>query len=192
MMQPYGLILAGGRGRRMGGADKALLPFGSGTLLSNAIARLAPQVDRLAISANGDAARLGTGLPVLADATADFYGPLAGILAGLDWAAATGAETLVTVPVDTPFLPGDLVPRLLLPGGGLALAASATGPHPAIGLWPVTLRETLRGALAAGTRRVRDFTDAQGALSVPFPPAAIDPFFNVNTAADLARARGWL
>jgi molybdopterin-guanine dinucleotide biosynthesis protein A len=190
MRQPFGLILAGGRGSRMGGADKALLPFAGGTLLSRAFERFAPQVDRLAISANGDPARFPPGLPVLADALPDRPGPLAGILAGLDWAAGQGAESLVTVPVDAPFLPRDLVPRLLLPGGVLALAATEAGLQPTFGLWPVALRETLRRALAGGTRRVTEFTAAQGALAVPFPLARPDPFLNVNTPADLARAQG--
>ncbi len=194
MKQPFGLILAGGRGRAHGRrATRRLLPFGGGTLLAQVLARFAPQVDRLAISANGDPARFAAHrLPVLADALPGFPGPLAGILAGLDWAAAEGAETLATVPVDTPFLPQDLVARLLLPGGTLALAATAAGLQPAFGLWPVALRDPLRRALADGIRKVTDFTAAHGAMAVPFPPERIDPFLNVNTPADLALAQGLL
>ncbi len=143
-MRIFGLVLAGGQGRRMGGADKALLPFADGTLLDQAVARLGPQVDRLAVSANGDPARLSRfGLPVLPDDTP--LGPLSGLLVGLRWAAAEGATHLVTVPVDAPFLPGDLVPRLLLAGdGGPAVAQAGGRLHPVCGLWPWRRRRRWR------------------------------------------------
>ncbi|MCR8724921.1 molybdenum cofactor guanylyltransferase MobA [Frigidibacter sp. ROC022] len=194
MRQPFGLILAGGRGSRMGGADKAFLTLGGSSLLARVIDRFAPQVDRLALSANGDPARFsGFGLPVLPDPVPGFPGPLAGLLAGLDWAAGAGAETLVTVATDTPFLPPDLVPRLLLAGdGGPALAATPGGLHPTFALWPVTLAGALRDRLAAGHRRLSDFAAAHGAATASFPDQPFDPFLNINTAEDLARAEAML
>lgn len=194
MKQPFGLILAGGRGRRMGGADKALLTLGGASLLARVIDRFAPQVARLALSANGDPARFARfGLPVLPDPLPGFQGPLAGLLAGLDWAAAAGAEALVTVATDTPFLPPDLVPRLLLAGsGGPAVAATSDGLHPTFGLWPVAVAPALCAALNSGTRRVTDFATAQGAATAVFPDQPFDPFLNVNTAEDLAQAEALL
>lgn len=192
LQQTFGIILAGGAARRMGGGDKPLLALGDGTLLSHVIGRIAPQVAGLALSANGDPARFARfGLAVLADADAGRPGPLAGILAGMDWAAAAGAEALVSVAGDTPFLPPDLVPRLLLAGsGGPALAATSGGRHPTFGLWPVRLRDDLRAALARGERRVAAFANRHGAETAWFPDQPFDPFFNVNTPDDLARARG--
>lgn len=192
-MKPFGVILAGGRATRMDGADKALLPLGDETLLSRVVARFAPQVDRLAISANGGAARFeGAVLPVLPDSVAGFAGPLAGVLAGLDWAAAEGGASVVTAAVDTPFFPQDLVARLEQSGASVAVAATQGRAHPTFALWPVTLRDPLRTALQGGVRRVRNFADAQGALQVAFPKGKIDPFFNINTQADLERAEAML
>ena len=129
MRAPLGVILAGGRATRMGGGDKGLLQLGGATLLDHVIDRLSPQVAELALNANGDPARFAAyGLPVLADNISEFPGPLAGVLAGLDWAAARGAEAIVTAAADTPFFPCDLVPQLLLASEGrqhqLALAAT--------------------------------------------------------------------
>jgi molybdopterin-guanine dinucleotide biosynthesis protein A len=185
---PLGMILAGGQATRMGGGDKALRPFRGGTLLGAVIARLSPQVADLALNANGDPARLaGSGLPVIADSVPGQPGPLAGILAAMDWAAARGAESVLTAPCDTPFLPGDLVPRLLLAGsGGLALAASGGRVHPTAALWPVALRDDLRAALARGERKVRAFTDRYHAAIADFPLTSPDAFANANTPADLA------
>jgi molybdopterin-guanine dinucleotide biosynthesis protein A len=178
----------------MGGGDKPLLRLGTGTLLSHVIERFSPQVAALALSANGDGARFARfGLPVLPDADADRAGPLAGILAGLDWAAALGAEAVVSAAGDTPFLPPDLVPRLLLAAnGGPALAATARGRHPTFGLWPISLRDDLRAALARGERRVADFADLHRAEVASFRDQPFDPFFNVNTPDDLIRARAML
>ena len=189
MMQPHGLILMGGRATRMGGGDKGLLPLGDGTILGHVTDRLSPQVDRLALNANGDPARLThLGLPVLPDSLPDHPGPLAGTLAGLDWAAGLGATHIVTAAADTPFLPCDLVPQLLLAGGaqGFALAASPGGRQPTFGLWPVALRDALRGALRDGLRKIVQFTAAHGAGTAEFPDDAA--FFNVNTPEDLTRA----
>ncbi len=195
---PLGVILAGGLARRMGGGDKALLPLGGGTLLGHVIARLSPQVADLALNANGDAARFSTfGLPVLADSIEGFAGPLAGVLAGLDWAARQGASSIVTAATDTPFLPQDLVPRLLLAAeeAGTQVALAATDDpirgalhQPTFGLWPVALREDLRAALLDGTRKILDWTSRHNAATAAFSPAAFDPFFNVNRPEDLSRA----
>ena len=140
----FGLILAGGEGRRMGGADKALLPLAGRPLLAHVADRFEPQVERLALSANGDPARFAAfSFPVLADADDARLGPMAGLLAGLDWLAAMGGTHLATVSVDTPFLPCDLVPRLLLAGqetGGFAIAESQGRAHPTCGLWPLGSR----------------------------------------------------
>jgi molybdopterin-guanine dinucleotide biosynthesis protein A len=201
---PPGVILAGGRAERMGGADKALLPLGGATLLAHVTARLAPQCGPLALSANGDPARFAAlGLPVLPDRlpadVAAFPGPLAGLLAGMDWAAALGRTCLVTAAADTPFLPVDLVLRLRAAGGpdGPAVAASPDGEgrlrrHPTFGLWPVALRDDLRAVLAAGERKLGLWADRQGARIAAFPADPDDPFFNVNTPEDLARAGAML
>jgi molybdopterin-guanine dinucleotide biosynthesis protein A len=193
MKQPYAIILAGGRATRMGGGDKGLLPLGTSTLLDHVLKRIEPQVAAAAINANGDPARFARfGLPVLADPLDGFVGPLAGVLAGLDWAAQEGAETVVSVAADTPFFPCDLVPRLLLAADGmahpLALAATPDGRHPTFGLWPVALRDDLRAALEGGLRKVVQWTDVHGAQTAMFP-AEGDPFFNVNTPEDLALAQ---
>jgi molybdopterin-guanine dinucleotide biosynthesis protein A len=195
---PLGLILAGGRATRMGGGDKGLLRLGGRTLLERVVDRVSPQVEGLALNANGDPARFARfGLPVLADPLPGFPGPLAGVLAGLDWAAAQGANDVVSVAADTPFFPPDLVPRLLMARDEAAvpIALAATpGPerHPTFGLWPVALRDDLRAALEGGLRKVVDWTDRHGAASAVFPVGGYDPFFNVNTPEDLAKAEAML
>lgn len=185
-MRIYGLILAGGEGRRMGGVDKAFLPLAGRPLIAHAIDRLGPQVEELAISANGDPARFaGFGLPVLADQARQ--GPLSGVLAGLRWARAAGADAVVSVPVDTPFLPGDLVPRLWLAGDGGAAVAEAGGrTHPACGVWPVALADDLAAWLVAGEARVMGFAARHGAARAGFSDA--NAFLNLNAPDDLARA----
>lgn len=195
VIQPHGLILAGGQATRMGGGDKGRLLVGGRSLVRRVIDRIAPQVDALALSANGPPDRWrDLGLPVLADAMPDHPGPLAGVLAGLDWAAAQGCPHIVTAAADTPFLPPDLVPRLLDAAGpaGLALAATrAEGRHraqPTIGLWPAALREDLREALRGGTRKILHWTDRHGAGLAVFDEGPPDPFFNVNTPEDLLLA----
>ena len=188
-MRIFGVILAGGQGRRMGGADKALLPLAGRPLIAHAIDRLEPQVERLAISANGDPARFSRfGLPVLPDAGGS-HGPLSGLLAALDWAAPLGATHLVTAPTDAPFAPPDLTPRLLLAaeGTGAALARSGGNDHPTFGLWPVSARDALAAFLASGAKpRVRDFAAALHAARADFP--ADGAFANLNTPQDLATA----
>jgi molybdenum cofactor guanylyltransferase len=202
MQQPVGVILAGGLATRMGGGDKGRLMLGGQSLLGRVIDRFEPQVAGLALNANGDAARFADlGLPVLPDSVAEYPGPLAGVLAGLDWAAEMGATHIVTAAADTPFLPPDLVPQLLLAtergGSPIALAATRDAArgvlrHPTFGLWPVELRGDLRAALAEGLRKVVLWADRHGAANAVFPDTPFDPFFNVNTAEDLACAERML
>ncbi len=195
MTQPLGVILAGGQATRMGGGDKGRLQLGDRTILSHVIERLEPQVAGLALNANGDPARFADlGLPVIADSIDGFAGPLSGVLAGLDWAATQGASHIVTAAADTPFFPCDLVPRLMLAaeqaGADMALAATPGGRHPTFGLWPVALRDDLRGALLGGLRKVVLWTDQHGCGTAEFPDDAA--FFNVNTPDDLATAEAML
>ncbi len=184
------VILAGGRATRMGGGDKPLLRLHGQPILSHVIARVAPQVEALAISANGDPARFAAhALPVLADPLPGFPGPLAGILAGMDWAAGLGIDRLLSVPGDTPFLPGDLVARMQQ--ATFPMAASEGRAHPVVAIWPVALRDRLRQALIDGERRVGRFAAECGAERVDFTDAP-DPFFNINTPEDLATAEARL
>lgn len=183
-----GLILAGGQGQRMGGADKALLPLGPAPLIAHVSARFAPQVAGLAISANGPAARFeALGVPVLPDAEDhQGAGPLAGLIAGLDWAARQGAGWLATVSCDMPFVPQDLVARLAAAAAGRPAMARAGGRlHPTAALWPVAARQIVAARFAAGERRLR------AALHDPQPVDFHDdpdPFANINAPADLAAA----
>ncbi|MFZ0607288.1 MAG: molybdenum cofactor guanylyltransferase MobA [Xanthobacteraceae bacterium] len=191
-----GLVLAGGLARRMGGGDKARLLIGGKTILQRVLACLAPQCDRVIINANGDPARFAdTGLPVVADSIPDFAGPLAGILAGLDWAAAhmPAIEWLLSVPGDCPFLPRDLATRLHAARAAaktpLACARSGEWRHPVVGLWPIDLREDLRRALVDdGLRKIEIWTARHGVAIADWPAEPVDPFFNVNTPDDSARA----
>jgi molybdenum cofactor guanylyltransferase len=189
-----GVILAGGLSRRLGGGDKCLRLLGGRPVLAHIVERLRPQVDALALNANGDPARFAAfGLPVAADSVAGFAGPLAGILAGLDWAAGRrGITHVATAAADAPFLPLDLVQRLrrLLEaeGSDLACARSAGRAHPVFGLWPVALREELRAAVGGGLRKVDQWTARYRLTPVDFPEGPPDPFFNVNHPEDLMEA----
>jgi molybdopterin-guanine dinucleotide biosynthesis protein A len=191
-----GLILAGGLARRMGGGDKPRTAIGGKTILSRVIERMAPQCARLIVNANGDPARFAdTGLPVVADDVPDFAGPLAGILAGVDWAAANAPDLtfVASVPGDCPFLPRDLVMRLhaARAEAGLPLACARSGQwrHPVAGLWPVALREDLREALTReGLRKIELWTSRHGVALADWPAEPVDPFFNVNTPGDVAAA----
>jgi molybdopterin-guanine dinucleotide biosynthesis protein A len=182
---------------RMGGADKAMLHLGDRRMIDHVIARLRGQCAQIAINANGDPSRFAEfGLPVLADSIADAPGPLAGVLAGLDWAAGLGARTIVTAAADTPFFPLDMAERLHAPAGHdrIVLAASRDESgtlrcHPTFGIWPVALRADLRMALRQGVRKVRAWADRHDATTVEFPLREHDPFFNINTPQDLAIAR---
>jgi molybdenum cofactor guanylyltransferase len=169
-------------------------------LLERVIERMRPQVETLVLNANGDPARFATfGLPVVPDSVPDFAGPLAGVLAGLDWAAANRPDCshVVSVATDAPFLPRDLVSQLVRNleecGADLACAASGGQPHPVIGLWPVRLRENLRQAVVdQGIRKVDTWTARHRLATVCFPSEPIDPFFNANRPEDLATAAALL
>ena len=187
------VVLAGGLGRRMGG-DKALRLLDGRSLLAHVLARVAGQVNAVAISANGDPARFSEfGLPVLGDTVAGFPGPLAGVLAGLLWARGLrpAVDEVLVVPTDTPFLPPDLLVRLRAGRGGAALAcATSQGRvHPVVSLWRVGLAEALGAALAGGERRVMGWMGRQGMAEVDFPGLP-DPFANLNTPEELAAAQG--
>jgi molybdopterin-guanine dinucleotide biosynthesis protein A len=188
-----GIILAGGRSSRMGGGDKTLLPLGGHTIIEEAISRLKPQVDQLALNANGDPTRFAhLALPTLRDAFGTFDGPLAGILTGLIWAEALGVEKLITAAGDTPFLPHDLVARLseAASENAIILAASYGQRHPTFALWPVSLRSHLAEFLSVqDSRRVNDFIARHPHAMVDFPTEPFDPFFNINTSNDLEQAQ---
>jgi molybdopterin-guanine dinucleotide biosynthesis protein A len=195
-----GLLLAGGQSRRMGGGDKALRLLGGISLLDRVIERMRPQVEALVLNANGDPSRFAQfALPVVPDSVAGFAGPLAGVLAGLDWTATNRPDCTyaVSVATDAPFLPTDLVSRLVRDmrkaGAELACAASAGQAHPVIGLWPVRLREDLRRAVVEEAIRKVDVWTARYRLAVvPFAGTAIDPFFNANRPEDLDAAAALL
>lgn len=195
-----GVVLAGGQSSRMAGRDKALLPFGGETLAERAVHRLAPQVSRLALSANGGAARFPlAGVDIVADADDSRAGPLAGVLAGLRWAARQSPrpDALISVAVDTPLFPPDLAARLAVAAaatpGAIAVAASAGARHPTFALWPLAVTGALATFIDEGGRRAGAFIEAQIHVLVDFlPPAGYDPFFNINTPADLARAEAIL
>ena len=190
-----GLVLAGGLARRMGGGDKARIRIGGATILERVL-HGSHRNAALIINANGDPARFAdTGFPVVADSVPDFAGPLAGILAGLDWAAAhaPGIAWLVSAPGDCPFLPKDLVNRLhearIASGTALACARSGEQTHPVVGLWAVALREDLRRALVdENMRKINLWTARHGVAAADWPATPIDPFFNVNTPEDAAQA----
>jgi molybdopterin-guanine dinucleotide biosynthesis protein A len=193
---PLGLILAGGLARRMGGGDKARIRIGGITILGRVLACLQPQCDRIIINANGDPVRFAdTGLPVVPDSVPDFAGPLAGILAGLDWAAANAPDVadIVSVPGDCPFLPVDLVERLEVARAAeklpLACARSGDWRHPVVGLWPVALRDDLRRALVdEDLHKIEVWTARHGVAIANWPAKPVDPFFNVNTPEDVVAA----
>lgn len=201
-MKVVGVILAGGQSSRMGGGDKALLDLGGQTVLARVVERLGSQVDTMVLNANGDPTRFsGYDLPVVADSIEGFAGPLAGVLAGMDWAHEQKADYIVTVAADTPFFP----PYLLV---GLQMAREAEDSslvmavtpdpvrkfarHPTFGLWSVSLREDLRGALEGGVRKVVQWTKPHACAEMVFNFDGGDPFFNVNTPEDMAVAQSML
>jgi molybdenum cofactor guanylyltransferase len=195
--QVAGVILAGGLSRRMGGGDKALRELGGKPLIRRVLERLSPQASPIALNANGDPARFeALGLPVIPDATGDFPGPLAGVLAGMRWASPQ-ARFIATAACDTPFLPQNLVETLLAASRGaypaIVLAASGDQVHPVFGLWPVALADDLAAALQNGTRKVLHWVERHPHFTARFPFASaggtlVDPFFNANTPEDLAEA----
>ena len=191
-----GLVLAGGLARRMGGGDKPLRRLAGRTILERVVERLAPQCDGLIVNANGDPARFGDlGLPVVADDVPGFAGPLAGILAALDWSAAHRPELqwVASAAADSPFLPRDLVARLhaarAAAGVPLACAESGGQAHPVNALWPVALRADLRHALVVeDLRKIDRWTARHGTAHASWAAEPIDPFFNANTPEDLGEA----
>lgn len=196
MPPTLGLVLAGGQARRMGGGDKALLKIGGVTILRRVLERLRPQCTAIVLNANGDPSRFAwTRLPVVADSVTGFAGPLAGILAGLDWAAEHVPDVVwvASVPGDCPFLPRDLVRRLhharVQADTRLACAKSGDWRHPVVGLWPLDLREDLRRALLGeDLRKIEVWTARHGVAIAEWPDTPVDPFFNVNTPEDAAQA----
>jgi molybdopterin-guanine dinucleotide biosynthesis protein A len=184
----------------MGGGDKCLRPLGGRPLLARIVERAAPQVAHLVINANGDPQRFAEfGLPVAADTVERFAGPLAGVLAGMEWAAANTPVCgwIATFASDAPFFPVDFVARLEAAitdeNGDMACAVSGGRRHPVFGLWPVALRAELRAALTErGIRKVDDWTGDYNLKEVEFDVDTIDPFFNVNRPEDLATAEALL
>ncbi len=194
-MKIGGVLLAGGLSQRMGGGDKCLRLLGGRTILSHIVERAQPQVDALVLNANGDLSRFASyGLPIVSDPIEGFAGPLAGVLAGLDWAAANmpDADLIASFATDAPFFPRDLVRQLgsALEQGGFEMACAMSNgqAHPVFGLWPVTLREDLRAALEGGLRRVDRWTGKFKLVEVEFPTEPVDPFFNANRPEDLIEA----
>ncbi|MBY6240139.1 molybdenum cofactor guanylyltransferase MobA [Methylosinus sp. Sm6] len=196
MTQCFGIILAGGQARRMGGADKPLIEIGGASILEHVIRRLAPQCVGLALNANGEPQRFAAfGLPILADGVPGFAGPLAGVLAGLDHVAAAHPDVglALSVPADTPFVPPDLVARLAAAraaaGAAIAVASSGERVHHAVALWPVALREELRHALVQeDLRKVSAFIERYPNVTAEWPVSPFDPFFNVNRPEDVDMA----
>lgn len=193
MGEVVGIVLAGGLARRMGGGDKALVPLGGRPLLAHVVERLRPQCATLVLNANGDPARFASfGLAIVADDVPGFAGPLAGVLAGLDWVSRETPHLAhaVSVAADTPFPPPDLVSRLDAARRGaeadIAVAASGGRTHPVIALWPVGIRAALRHALVeGGERKIDRFTAAYKVAVVDWPVSPFDPFFNANSSRDL-------
>lgn len=191
-----GVLLAGGLSRRMGGGDKCLRMLGDRTILAHIVGRVRPQVSHLVLNANGDPARFsGYGLPIAGDSVAGYAGPLAGVLTGLEWTAREHPECewMASFPTDAPFLPEDLVARMMAAvldaGADMACAASDGRSHPVIGLWPVRLAGELRHAMVEEEiRKVDRWTARYRIVTVDFDVDAVDPFFNTNRPEDLKTA----
>ena len=195
-IETVGVLLAGGRARRLGGGDKCLLPIAGQPMLTRIIARVRPQVSALVLNANGDPSRFAAfGLPVVPDIVDGFAGPLAGVLSGMTWAKtnAPGATWLASIATDVPFVPRDLVARLQAAAeretASIACAASNGRTHPVIALWSLALADELRHALVEeGVRKVDGWTASYRVAAVEFDASPVDPFFNVNSPEDLAEA----
>ncbi|MEQ8707462.1 MAG: molybdenum cofactor guanylyltransferase MobA [Rhodospirillales bacterium] len=190
------VLLAGGQARRMGGGDKSLRLLGGKTILSHILDRILPQAEMVLLNANGDTGRFADlGLPVARDVVEGFAGPLAGILTGLEWMRANRPEIshIVSCPTDAPFIPGDLVARLVAAvtaaGADIGCAQSGDRTHPVIGLWPVALAGALREALTVrDIRKIDRWTAEYSVVYADWPAGPVDPFFNVNRPDDLALA----
>jgi len=191
-----GVLLAGGKSRRMGGGDKNLRQLGGETILSRVVRQARPQVESLILNANGDASRFESyELPIVPDVVGDHAGPLAGVLTGMAWARENipAAPWVVTFPTDAPFFPDDLVDSLRqavdMAGDDLACAGSMGRPHPVFGLWPVWLYDSLHHAVVEeGVRKIDEWTARYRIVEVDFPADPIDPFFNLNSPEDLEAA----
>ena len=198
MSDVIGVILGGGLSSRMGFLEKGLLTIGGVSLLGRVKVRLSKQIEKVILNANGDLSRFdGLGLPLVNDTISGYAGPLAGVLAGMDYAAREGASHIVTVAVDTPFYPWDLVARFDKTGEDLCMAVTpdpdrGLAQHPTFGKWPVALRDDLRMALKDGVRKVVQWTKPHGCVNVEFTVNPFDPFFNVNTPADMAKAEAMI
>ena len=198
-MNVVGVILAGGRSARMGGTTKAMLPLDGMALIEHVLRRLRPQVETVVVNANANPTAFAHyDLPVIPDGSFKFAGPLAGILAGMEFAAARGIELIATVAVDTPFFPANLVSELdrarRQAAANIAMASTRptgeqTNRHPTFALWPISLRNNLLTALGQGVRKVTDWADTNSCVTVEFPVLGDDPFFNINTPQDLIRAQ---
>ncbi len=195
--RPVAVLLAGGLARRMGGGDKPLRMLGGRPLLDHVLDRIRPQVRAVALNVNGDPARFAAWeLPVLADPLPDNPGPLAGVLAGMRWAASLGVADVLSVPTDTPFLPENLVAGLnearQAAGAAIACATSGGRTHPVVALWPAALADPLEAALRGGMRRIDAWTARYSVVTAQFDGGAVDPFFNVNSPDELAEAEALL
>lgn len=191
--RPVAVLLAGGLARRMGGGDKPLRMLGGRPLLDHVLERVRPQVRAVALNVNGDPARFAAWeLLVLADPLPDNPGPLAGVLAGMRWAASLGAADMLSVPTDTPFLPESLVTGLnearRAAGAAIACAVSSGRTHPVVALWPAALADQLEAALRGGMRRIDAWTARYSVATAQFDGGVVDPFFNVNSPDELAEA----
>ncbi len=194
-----GLVLDGGQARRMGWTDKGLMTLAGRPMIAHAIERLRPQVATLAISANGDPSRFAPfGLPVVADNPPDSSGPLAGVLAGLEFCAHSGLRLthVATLPGDTPFAPKDFIARLhaarRAANAEIVVAVSHGRIHHVAALWPVAIAGDLRCAVEEGVRKVETFAARHAVATVEWPAEPLDPFSNVNTPGDLAQAEAVL
>lgn len=190
-----GVIFAGGRARRFGGRNKALMELGGHSLLAHVRGRASGQVAALALSLAPDMA-VSAGaedLPLVRDALGD-VGPLSGLAAALAWAEAGGYDWLATFPADVPFVPRDMVCRLFAASAeaDVVMARSGEQVHFLCGLWRTALAASLPGLVAAGRRRVLEAAQTVRMETVDFPDEPADPFWNVNTEGDLAVAREWL
>ena len=201
MNSPVAVILAGGQARRMGGGAKGLLRLGEKQVIDHVLERITPQVDGIVLNVNCDETPwLKYQLPIKSDSIKGHVGPLGGILAGLDWAQGQGASHVISVAADTPFFPEDLVPQLIWAtqreDKPIAIAATRENDtiynHPTFGLWPVYLANDLRVALKGGVRKVMQWATPHGAAQALFPTPNFDPFFNINTPADLEKAQALL
>ena len=193
MSNLLGVILVGGLSRRMGGGDKTLLYLAGQPMLDHVIKRIGPQITQLVINANGDLSRFAMfNLPLIPDSIPDYAGPLAGILSAMEYGREAGYSHLVSVSGDTPFLPLDLVQKLLEPirkGADIALASSNGRTHPVVGIWPLFLEKNLRDAMVhENLRKIDFFTARYKTAIIEFEASIVDPFFNINTKEEWAEA----